>query len=52
MWTPEESTRIQTIARTIVPDIKTLALPHGLQVARGPDAVLAFLREQVPEILG
>jgi hypothetical protein len=52
MWTAEESARIQNIAREIVPGIKTHALPHGLQVEKGPDAVLEYLREQIPEILG
>jgi len=52
MWTPEESARIQSIAAAIVPETKILALPHGLQVAKGPDAVLAFLREQIPLLLG
>lgn len=52
MWTSEESARIQNIAREIVPGIKTHALPHGLQVEKGPDAVLAYLRKQIPEILG
>ncbi|KIW23664.1 uncharacterized protein PV07_11845 [Cladophialophora immunda] len=52
MWTPEESTRIQQIARSIVPDIKTHAIPEGLQVQKGPDAVVEYLKEQIPNILG
>ncbi|KEF53502.1 uncharacterized protein A1O9_10477 [Exophiala aquamarina CBS 119918] len=52
MWAPEESKRIQNIARAIVPDIKILALPYGIQVAKGPDAVLDFLKQQIPELLG
>ena len=51
MWTPEESNRIQQIAKDIVPDIKTHALPHGLQVQKGPEAVVEYLKEQIPVIL-
>ncbi|KIY00006.1 uncharacterized protein Z520_04643 [Fonsecaea multimorphosa CBS 102226] len=52
MWTPEESSKIQQIARSIVPDIKTHAIPEGLQVQKGPDAVVEYLKEQIPKILG
>jgi hypothetical protein len=51
MWTPEESTEIQRIARDIVPDIKTHAIPQGLQVQKGPDAVVEYLVEQIPQLL-
>lgn len=46
MWTPEESEEIQKIARDTVPGIKTMAIPHGLQVEKGPDAVVEFLKER------
>jgi hypothetical protein len=52
MWTPEQSAEIQKIAREIVPDIKTHAIPQGLQVERGPDAVVEYLEEQIPGLLG
>jgi len=52
MWTPEESTRIQQIARDNVPGIKTHAIPQGLQVERGPDAVVEYLTQEIPGILG
>ncbi|OAP59218.1 hypothetical protein AYL99_06516 [Fonsecaea erecta] len=52
MWTPEESSRIQQIARSIVPDIKTHAIPEGLQVQKGPDGVVEYLKENIPRILG
>lgn len=51
MWTPEESTRIQQIARDNVPGIKTHAIPEGLQVQKGPDAVVEHLKEQIPGLL-
>ncbi|ETI25658.1 hypothetical protein G647_02432 [Cladophialophora carrionii CBS 160.54] len=51
MWTPQESARIQQIARSIVPDIKTHAIPEGLQVQKGPDGVVEYLRENLPAIL-
>jgi hypothetical protein len=51
MWTPEESAKIQEIARSVVPDIKTHAIPQGLQVQRGPDAVVEYMKEKLPTIL-
>ena len=51
MWTPEESAKIQQIAKSIVPDIKTHAIPEGLQVQGGPDAVVNYLKENLPAIL-
>lgn len=38
-------------ARKIVPNVKTLAIPTGLQVEKGPDAVVEFLKEKVPELI-
>ena len=52
MWTPEESEKIQAIARSIVPGIKTHAIPQGLQAEKGPDAVVEYLKEQIPVLLG
>lgn len=51
MWTPEESAKIQQTAREIVPDIRTHAIPQGLQVERGPDAIVEYLVEKLPEVL-
>lgn len=51
MWTPEEAAEIQTIARRVKPDIATYALPQGLQVQHGPDAVVDHLKGVVPHIL-
>ncbi|KAJ0131518.1 Uncharacterized protein HZ326_25033 [Fusarium oxysporum f. sp. albedinis] len=51
MWTPEEAQQIQTLARSVVADIKVLALPTGLQLAGGPDAVVEFLLKEVPLVL-
>ena len=48
MWTPEESQEIQAIAKEKRPGIKTMALPQGLQVERGPDGVFEYLMEKVP----
>ena len=45
MWTPEESDKIQSIAKETVPGIKTMAIPFGLQVEKGPDAVVEFLKK-------
>lgn len=51
MWTKEEAEKIQSIAREARPGIVTYAIPHGLQVERGPDAIVEHLREKVPSIL-
>ena len=48
MWTKEESDEIQRIAKEAVPGIKTMAIPQGLQVERGPDAVVDILKEKWP----
>ncbi|CRK17181.1 hypothetical protein BN1723_002348 [Verticillium longisporum] len=52
MWSAEEAAEIQKIAREIVPEIKTHAIPQGLQVERGPDAIVEHLLEEVPKLLG
>lgn len=52
MWTPEESTEIHQTAKDIVgPHLKTFALPQGLQVERGPDAVVDYIKENLPGLL-
>jgi hypothetical protein len=51
MWTPSEADAIQSKARAIQPGILTYALPHGLQVAQGPDAVVQHLVANVPKLL-
>ncbi|KAF2101522.1 hypothetical protein NA57DRAFT_35747 [Rhizodiscina lignyota] len=52
MWTPEESQKIQEMARDIVgPQLKTFAIPQGLQVKEGPDAVVAYIKENLPGLL-
>lgn len=48
MWTPEESAEIQAIAKEKKLGIKTMALPQGLQVERGPDGVFEWLMEKLP----
>jgi hypothetical protein len=47
MWTPEQSDAVLSRAREINPDVKTLALPQGLQVERGPDAVVEYIVEKL-----
>jgi len=51
MWTMEESDEIQRIAKDTVPGIKTMAIPRGLQVEKGPDAVVEFLKEKWPALV-
>lgn len=52
MWTEQEAEQILSIARSVKPDIKTHVIPHGLQVERGPDAIVEHLVEQIPKLLG
>ena len=50
MWTKEESDEIQRIAKETVLGIKTMVIPQGLQVEKGPDAV-EFLKEKWPGLV-
>ncbi|KAH6631946.1 hypothetical protein F5144DRAFT_236407 [Chaetomium tenue] len=52
MWTPEEARQIIAIAKEIVPELKTFSLPQGLQVDKGPDAVVEYIKENLPALLG
>ena len=52
MWTSKESEKVFAMARSVVPGIKTHAIPEGLQVQRGPNAVVEHLIEQIPVLLG
>jgi len=51
MWSKSESDEIQRIAKETVPGIKTMAIPQGLQVEKGPDAVVEFLKEKWPGLV-
>ncbi|KAK4894266.1 hypothetical protein LTR27_007399 [Elasticomyces elasticus] len=51
MWSPEQSSQVFEAARKVNPNVKTLAIPQGLQVEKGPDAVVEFIKEQLPVLL-
>lgn len=51
MWTPEQSQSIHAEAKSIIPGLKTFALPQGLQVEKGPDAVVEYIKENLPGLL-
>ncbi|KAJ9104165.1 hypothetical protein QFC20_004602 [Naganishia adeliensis] len=51
MWTPEQQEEIQRIARETIPGIRTAAIPTGLQVEKGPDAVVEFLKGKIDEVM-
>lgn len=51
MWTPDEATKIRQIAERERPGITTHAIPQGLQVERGSDAIVEYLLLVVPELL-
>jgi uncharacterized heparinase superfamily protein len=49
MWTPEQASEIHETARSIMGDrLIVMALPQGLQIERGPDAVVEYLVERLP----
>ncbi|KAI9172762.1 transcriptional regulatory protein [Paramyrothecium foliicola] len=51
MWTQEEAAQIISIATSVNPELKTHVIPHGLQVEKGPDAIVEHLTEQIPILL-
>lgn len=51
MWTPEQANQIIAIAKSKAPNVKTYAIPQGLQVEKGPDAIVEHLSEKLPTIL-
>ncbi|KAI5209562.1 hypothetical protein E4T39_00914 [Aureobasidium subglaciale] len=52
MWTAEQAKSIHAEAKEIMgPQLKTFALPQGLQVSGGPDAVVEFIEENLPALL-
>lgn len=51
MWTETEVKKIHAIAEEARPGILFYALPHGLQVEQGPDAVVDHLVRHVPALL-
>lgn len=51
MWTADEANEIHSLARSVVPGIKLHAIPTGLQIERGPDAIVEYLIEKVPPLL-
>jgi hypothetical protein len=51
MWTPEQSKTALDAARMVNPKVRTLALPPGLQAERGPDAVVDYIKEKLPELV-
>ena len=52
MWTPAESSQVfETGRRVIGDDLITHAIPQGLQVEKGPDAVVEYLVETLPRVV-
>ena len=46
-----DAQEIVGIARETIPGIKTFSLPQGLQVEKGPDAVVEYIKENLPGLL-
>ncbi|KAF7357104.1 hypothetical protein MSAN_01304500 [Mycena sanguinolenta] len=51
MWTPEQAKEIVNIAQGVLPNLKTFSVPQGLQANEGPDAVVAYIKENLPHLL-
>lgn len=51
MWTDEQGQQAIADAKSVYPNIKHLALPHGLQAEKGPEAVIAYINEHLPKVL-
>ncbi|KAK2768315.1 hypothetical protein FQN54_000168 [Arachnomyces sp. PD_36] len=51
MWTPQEAAEIQSVAKECRPGLGTYAIPQGLQVEKGPDAIVEHLVEKLPVLL-
>ncbi|KAI0675834.1 hypothetical protein C8Q78DRAFT_351579 [Trametes maxima] len=51
MWTPEQAHEIVIIAQDAVPGIKTFSIPYGLQVEKGPDAIVNYIEAHLPGLL-
>jgi hypothetical protein len=51
MWTAEQSGGIIETAKALRPGITTYAIPYGLQVKNGPNAIVEHLKEQIPKLL-
>ncbi|KZP19619.1 hypothetical protein FIBSPDRAFT_920066 [Athelia psychrophila] len=51
MWTPEQVQEIVGIAKGVIPDLKIFNIPQGLQVNKGPDAVVEYIKENLPSLL-
>ncbi|KAG9240841.1 hypothetical protein BJ878DRAFT_570689 [Calycina marina] len=51
MWTAEESEEIRRNAKIVRPQLKTYAIPQGLQVKEGPQAIVEHLKKKLPELI-
>jgi hypothetical protein len=46
-WTVTQQEEVLEIGKSMVPGIKTIAIPPGLNATKGGNAVVDFLKEQV-----
>lgn len=51
MWTSEESRKAHEIAKSVISGIITFALPQGLQLEKGPGAVVEYIEENLPSTI-
>ncbi|KAL9058738.1 MAG: hypothetical protein Q9162_001606 [Coniocarpon cinnabarinum] len=52
MWTPAESSHAFELGRRIVGEnLITHAIPEGMQVEKGPDFVVQYLKDTLPSVI-
>lgn len=47
----ERSDGIQSLAREAVPSVRIFVFPQGLQVEKGPDAAVEYIKEHLPPLI-
>ena len=52
MWTPGESAKVFEVGKSIMGErLLTHAIPPGMQVKKGPDFVVEYLKQELPQLV-
>ena len=51
MWSPDQSNEIKTIARAVMSELRCYAIPQGLRLEKGSEAVIEHVKSQLPDII-
>jgi hypothetical protein len=49
-WTVEEQNQANTIAKTVLPQVKLVNIPAGLDVREGSEGILRFLKGAIESL--